>query len=98
MRWTRANGALILLTASLTISTLLLPKRPERVDREGVPLPPSALARLGSNRDLPIYSAQFTRHGRSLILHGTDGSIRIRDWATGYERRCWRSARIGKSG
>jgi WD40 repeat protein len=101
----------------------------QQVDREGVPLPPLALARLGStrwrhsgnpralggenniifldnletgrqthpgtDRELAIYSAQFTRHGRSLILHGADGSIRIRDWTTGYERRCWRSAGIG---
>jgi hypothetical protein len=121
------------LAASLTISTLLLPKQRERrsissqrVDREGVPLPPLALARLGSahwrhsgdprasggeanisylcnlnwsgqsypipHRKRAICSARFTRDGCSLILDVIDGSIRIRDWATGFERHCWRAA------
>jgi RNA polymerase sigma factor (sigma-70 family) len=56
-----------------------------RVDHEGVPLPPGALARLGSSRLRSaglISVAAFARDGKTFATGGTDG-IRIWDTATG---------------
>src|SRR5262245_52767120 len=114
MRWTRASGALMLLAGCLLVSALLIPKGRARravsltqFDREGAPLPPMALARLGgkdrqirwhTERELPINSACFTPDCHRLILSTADGALRIRDWATGCEKRCWHSAGMGRFG
>jgi hypothetical protein len=77
-----------------------------RTDWDGVPLPPRALARLGGSggslfspaedRGLLITSMHFLGDGHTLVIRGEDGSLRLRDWRTGSDRRCWRASGKGR--
>jgi WD40 repeat protein len=45
--------------------------------------------------ELTVSYMHFAADRRSLIIEGTDGSVRVWDWMTGHERRCWRAASDG---
>lgn len=64
------------------------PEKPARTDFYGDPLPPGALARLGTIR-LRHTSASviFSRDGKTLISAGADGRLRTWEPATGKELR-----------
>src|SRR5262245_45631886 len=53
-----------------------------RVDREGVPLPPGVLARMGSSRMRPASAIDLSPDGRSIAAIGGSG-LKIWDAATG---------------
>jgi RNA polymerase sigma factor (sigma-70 family) len=65
-------------------------EKPARLDRHGDPLPPGALARLGTvrfrHRDRLI-NAVFSSDGQTLIVGQSDGGIIFWDKATGKELR-----------
>jgi RNA polymerase sigma factor (sigma-70 family) len=56
---------------------------PPRTDREGVPLPPGAIARLGTTRLRPSASELAFRDERTLITCGSNRVVRFWDVATG---------------
>jgi RNA polymerase sigma factor (sigma-70 family) len=60
-------------------------------DRHGDPLPPGALARLGTVRfqhGKSVFAADFTADGSTVVSGGFDGTVRFWDAATGRETRC----------
>jgi RNA polymerase sigma factor (sigma-70 family) len=66
------------------------PEPTPRTDPEGEPLPPGALARLGTTRlrhGGPINHLAFTPDGKTLVSCGTGDGIRIWDVAVGREAR-----------
>ncbi len=58
-----------------------------RADREGVPLPPGAIARLGTTRLRPMASELAFRDDRTLVTCGTNCVVRFWDVATGTVRK-----------
>jgi WD40 repeat protein len=60
---------------------------PPRTDREGVPLPPGAIARLGTTRLRPMASELAFRDDRTLITCGSGRIVRFWDVATGKVKR-----------
>jgi WD40 repeat protein len=66
--------------------SLTLPVQPPRLDRYGDPLPPHALARLGSIRfqhDDMVYSVAFSPDGTKIVTVSRNGKLWIWDRATG---------------
>src|SRR5262245_45724780 len=79
-----------LLTFPLTpgLHAAVGPPRPVRLDALGDPLPPAAVARLGTLRLVqggPVTSLAFSRGGRCLFSSGADTPLRAWDTATGKE-------------
>jgi WD40 repeat protein len=71
-----------------------------RVDRCGDPLPPGALARLGTLRFLhnsPVYDLKFLPDGRTILSSCSDGRIHFWGAATGREVRRLGNAQSGGS-
>jgi WD40 repeat protein len=65
----------------------------QRLDRLGDPLPPGAVARLGTLRlrhDGSARSVAFSPDGKALVSGGGDGTVRLWEVETGKERRRWR--------
>ncbi|MCI0462155.1 MAG: WD40 repeat domain-containing protein, partial [Gemmataceae bacterium] len=62
--------------------------KPAATDRHGDPLPPGALARLGTTRfrhDWLIWSVAFAPDGKSIFSNSVDGTVRRWDVGTGKE-------------
>jgi WD40 repeat protein len=86
---------LLLTLGSVSFSQVNLPVKPgtlaktARVDREGVPLPPGAIARFGSTRLRHGGMTDFTflPDGNTLLTVGTDGFLRYWDLKTGLQKR-----------
>jgi WD40 repeat protein len=69
-----------------------------RVDSFGDPLPPGAIARLGTVRlrhGERIYSIVVSPDGQTLASRGQDRSVRLWDIASGKERACFRLDEFG---
>lgn len=76
---------LILLAANSSVKAM---EKGPGTDVYGDPLPPGALARLGTLRLRHLYAAvRFTRDGKELISAGGDGMVRYWDPASGKEKR-----------
>src|SRR4051795_10182062 len=84
---TRCLGSLVLV-AGMTQAVVASPSGP--VDRAGDPLPPGAVARLGTTRFRhggSICQVAYTPDGKILTTLGDDGLIRLWDAAAGVEIR-----------
>jgi WD40 repeat protein len=78
------------LTCFLVAGTPSPLSRPERTDPHGDPLPPSALARLGTVRfrqESTVEDVAFLPDGKTLASRGSDGSIVLHDRSTGKKLR-----------
>src|SRR5262249_39280480 len=83
MRWQSISLSALLLCIAPALSNA---GEPGRGDYYGDPLPPGAVARLGTVRlrHLNVYGLEFSRDGKRLIsLSAGDGTIRIWDVASG---------------
>src|SRR5436190_1292179 len=74
--------------ATLATSSVCAQERAARVDRHGEPLPPGALARLGTlkwQQKTGVTAVAFSPDGKTLAAGSgpADGSIYLRDSATG---------------
>ena len=90
-----ATRAAVWLPALLTLAALLMApllsldaQNPPAIDRHGDPLPPGAIARLGTVRfRAPAASIAYSNDGRFLAVGGSDNQIHLLDPATGKEIR-----------
>ena len=83
---------LALLVALSLGSVLRADPGPVRFDQLGDPLPPGAVARLGSSRLRhagQVYSLAFAPDGKTLASGGADRMVRLWETATGKELRCF---------
>jgi hypothetical protein len=79
----RATAAL---TALVMLATAVLAQEPARLDRHGDPLPPGAVARLGTSRLRYTFAdphVEFLSDGKSLAVGRQGEGVRLWDVVTG---------------